>query len=396
MPGFTNLQWERIDAKLASSPARFGCPIKRDDSVIIGSFNALKLGKGTNSAKKWAFLERFCSRYDLLSVQEVMDELSGIRRLRDELGPSFKLIVSDTTGAFPGMRGLRERLAFLYRPSRISLEELAGDISYDRSHVVSKLRENIDTWQQFFKDIDDENRVREQEGKRKKGLSDYEHPVFSTFIRTPHCAAFAIKGKNGAEPIEFLAVNAHTLWGKGKGERDREFFALLEWVIQRAKSSDRMYFKNIVIMGDLNLNFDDPQTKLSDVIKKLIELESTLLTGQDAARANFPFLDVHPDETALFHTNARSNQTFDHVAFFIDKDEQRLPTSNLNQTAGQNGPNGYDFGVFDFVDLFSEALHDRPFDELTASQQKTILKKTHEDVSDHMPIWVRIPIPSSP
>lgn len=395
MAGFTDLQWEKIDAKLAANPGRFGCPIRRAGSVILGSFNALKIGKANDSSKKWDFLKRFCSRYDLLSVQEVMDQLDGIRRLRDELGSDFKLIVSDTTGAFPGMRGLRERLAFLYRPSRVTLEELAGDITYDRSHVVAKLRENMDIWTKFFKDIDVENKERDAQGKRRKGLSDYEHPVFSTFIRTPHCAAFAIAGKNGAKPIEFLAVNAHTLWGKGKDERDREFFALLEWVIQRAKSSNRMYFKNIVVLGDLNLNFDSPQTKLSDVVKKLIELDSTLLTGQEAARANFPFLDVHPDETALFRTNARRNQTFDHVAFFIDKNEFGLPLSAANQTAGHNGPNGYDYGVFDFVNLFSEALHDKPIDDLTESQLETILEKARADVSDHMPIWVRIPIPGA-
>ena len=80
MAGFTDARWQIINNKLSQNPARFGCPVRRDDSVVIGSFNALKLGKATNAAKRWEFLERFASRYDLLAVQEVMDDLSGIRR----------------------------------------------------------------------------------------------------------------------------------------------------------------------------------------------------------------------------------------------------------------------------------------------------------------------------
>jgi hypothetical protein len=133
MTGFTELRWQAFFDELSSNPKRYGLPIRRDDSVLLGSFNALKLGKATNSAKRWDFLTNFFSRCDLIAVQEVMDELNGIRRLHDSLGPSFKLLVSDTTGAFPGMRGLRERLALFYRPSRIELKELVSDITYDRS-----------------------------------------------------------------------------------------------------------------------------------------------------------------------------------------------------------------------------------------------------------------------
>ena len=393
MVGFTNSQWQKIEHKLRHNPARFGMPIRRSGSVIIGSFNALKLGKDTNSAKRWDFLKRFASRCDLLAVQEVMDELSGIRRLHQSLGTSFKLVVSDTTGAFPGSKGLRERLAFLYRPSRIELKELVSDITYDRSVIAKSLRENVSLWTQFFDDIDEENERRRQQDERAKSLSDFAHPAFLTFIRTPHCASFSIRGKNGADPIEFLGVNAHTLYGNSKEERSREFFALLDWIIQRAKSSKRMYFKNMIVMADLNMEFNNAENKYSDIIQKLHQLDSTLLTGQSAARANFPFLDVHPEERALFRTNARKNETFDHIAFFIDRKEKGLPKTDMNQVAGQNGANGYDYGVFDFVELCAQAIHGTSFYLLTAAKRKDLLRRAKADVSDHMPVWVRVPVP---
>jgi hypothetical protein len=395
MSGFTEQNWQAIEAKLNQNPEKYGCPIRRQDSVVIGSFNALKLGRDGDEVKRWDFLKRFVSRFDLLAVQEVTDDLAGIRRLHDMLGPSFELIVSDTTGAVPGSRGLRERLAYFYRPERIKLKELASDITYDRSVVIKTLKEDIDVWKKFFVDLDKTNKQRVLEGKKKYGLSDVEHPKFLTFIRTPHCASFSISGRNGVNPVEFLALNAHLLYGKSEDERTREFFALLDWLVQRAKQSKRMYFKNMVLMGDLNMDFESANSRYSDIVKRLHDLESNLLTGQSAARVNFPFLNVHPDQVSLFNTNARKTETFDHIAFFIDRNETGLPFDTDNQNAGQGGTNGYDFGVFDFSELFSQAVHGKSFHGLTNSQISGIFSKAKADVSDHMPIWVRIPIPGT-
>ena len=395
MPGFSDQRWQSIHAKLSQHPSRFGFPVRRHDSVVIGSFNALKLGKATNTAKRWDFLKRFASRFDLLAIQEVTDDLAGIRRLHESLGPSFELLVSDITGAAPGSRGLRERLAYFYRPARIELKELVSDITFDRSVVVKTLQQDINAWKKFFTDFKKKNDKRVQLGKKRLGLSDVTHPRFLTFIRTPHCASFSILGKDGADSVDFLAINAHTLFGDSKKERTREFFALLDWLVQRAKQSKRMYFKNMIVLADLNMEFDDADNRFSDIVKRLHDLESNLLTGQTAARVNFPFLDVHPAETSLFSTNARRNQTFDHIAFFIDKKEKGLPLNSQNQVAGQTGPNGYDYGVFNFSELFAQSVHNTSFNQLTASERKALLSKAKADVSDHMPIWARIPIPGA-
>jgi hypothetical protein len=143
------------------------------------------------------------------------------------------------------------------------------------------------------------------------------------------------------------------------------------------------------------MDFESPESRYSDIVKLLIELNSNLLTGSSAARVNFPFLDIHPDQSMLFNTNARKTETFDHVAFFIDKNETGLPQEDKNQQAGQDGPNAYDYGVFDFPELFAQALHGKSFYQLSKSQINKIFSSSKADVSDHMPIWVRIPVPGS-
>ncbi|MEO1407193.1 MAG: hypothetical protein AAFV54_12005, partial [Pseudomonadota bacterium] len=275
------------------------------------------------------------------------------------------------------------------------LKELVSDITYDRSIITRNLRNDIDLWKQFFKDIDDENAQRVAQGKKPKGLGDFTHPAFLSFIRTPHCASFSIKAKGTAKPVDFLAVNAHTLFGNSKTERNREFNALLDWLVKRAKASKRMYYKNMILLADLNMQFNDADAKYSDIVIRLLELNSNLLSGQNAARVNFPFLNVHPSQTNLSHTNARSTETFDHIAFFIDKNEKGLPKTEANLDAGKKTSNDYDYGVFDFTELFSEALHDKPFLSLTKTQRNSLMSKTRADVSDHMPIWARIPIPGA-
>ena len=86
----------------------------------------------------------------------------------------------------------------------------------------------------------------------------------------------------------------------------------------------------------------------------------------DGKRGQYPFFqNVHPDQVSLFNTNARKNETFDHVAFFIDKNEAGLPLDTKNQQAGQSGPNGYDYGVFDFSELFAQAIHGKSFFEFS-------------------------------
>ena len=54
--------------------------------------------------------------------------------------------------------------------------------------------------------------------------------------------------KNGAGPIEILAVNAHLLYRNKKSECTRELLALSEWLVLRAKSRHRMFFKNMILM----------------------------------------------------------------------------------------------------------------------------------------------------
>jgi endonuclease/exonuclease/phosphatase family metal-dependent hydrolase len=378
-------QWKKVNKVLDADPARYGMPERVYGSAVLGSFNIRKLGaERKRDDATWQFLGRLCRRIDLLAVQEVMDDLSGLMRLKDEMGPEYHVVVSDKTGAFPGNLGLNERLAFIYRSSLVRRAAVVSDVTYDRSKVHEVLLENFHDISQAVQNYRDKL-ARFAQGKLKN-KPKFQPPVFLSFIRQPYGVSFQLVGHPDTEPYEFMAVNAHLIFGE-MGDRKREFNALMDWIIGREKQSTGTLFPGLFLLGDLNLDFDDPATDIGDINKYLQPIANKM--GEPISVA-FPFLEKHPQQKTVFRTNARQKQTFDHIGLFYRAN--RVPKEIRERPAGSN-PRGPDYGVINFVNLFSKALHGVDFAKLPVSKKKAFYALFEHSVSDHMPIWLRIPLP---
>ena len=368
-------EWRRINARLNEDPDRHGLPQRRDGSVLLGSFNIRKLGDPDNrSDGEWEFLAKACASFDLLAVQEIMSDLGGLRRLRAEMadharsdGEGFAAVVSDETGAFAGERGLRERLGFVYRWPLVERMEIASDLTYDRSRTLRTLAEHKAELTAALQASDDPG--------------EFDPPFFVTFARQPHGVAFRV---NAAQPYEFMAVNAHLIYGNRIDDRRREFTALVDLLKSRLAEDSST---SLILMGDLNLDFDKPDSDRDRIDRQLKDLDASL----DAAGAhiNFPFLDVHSGNTEVFRTNARQSQTYDHIGLFAR--DPRLPKhdQNANMPLAAIGP---DYGVFDFMALFSEAIHDKAWTDITDAERRQLWAKAEHSLSDHLPLWLRLPL----
>jgi hypothetical protein len=203
-------------------------------------------------------------------------------------------------------------------------------------------------------------------------------------------------------PLPFLAVNTHLLYDKGKIERKWESYALLDWLVYRSQAIERMYHTNMILLGDLNLEFNNATTKRKEIDDRLCKLNDEDRASVEAATVNFPLLSVHPSRAALpqkdrlFRTNARSNQTYDQIGFFAVPGESRLPFPEPNSKAGSHGPTGYGYGVFYFTDLIAKTPHNKDsFVTLTKTQRDSLISRANADISDHLPAWTRIPLPSA-
>lgn len=346
MPGhFTADEWRLINTKLDATPERFGFPTRREGSVLLGSFNIRKLGNPDNRTEdEWAFLARVCAQFDLLGMQEIMSDLAGLRRLRKELeahvdtrSEGFALVVSDETGAFVGDRGLRERLGFLYRWPVVERGEIASDLTYDRTKTFKAL-------------VDNRTALIEALESCGGDVREFNPSFFVTFARQPHGVAFRI-GQGKQRPYEIMAVNAHLIFAGRVDERRREFTALMDLLKSRLGDDDNI---NLILTGDLNLDFDNPDTDRDRIDEQIKDLNDTL-TG-NGSHINFPFLDAHKDQDDVFRTNARRSETYDHIGLFAH--DTRLPSYDENELMPRTAV-GPDYGVFDFMELFADAIYDK-------------------------------------
>ena len=183
-----------------------------------------------------------------------------------------------------------------------------------------------------------------------------------------------------------MAINAHLYYGNYIDDRRQEFNALVDWIMHRFKTESHAYFSNFILMGDLNLDYDNPATDRARVEQRIKSLNGEL----EGANVNFPFLDVHPGRQEVLRTNARMSETFDQIGLF--NRDLRLPTYLDNATMGTQ-TRGPDYGVFEFGNPFSEAILGRPYQEIAAAERSDFTARFEHKVSDHMPLWVRLPLP---
>lgn len=387
---FTTAEWKKINATLKEDPVKFGLPSRIYGSVVLGSFNIRKLGSARKrNALTWKFLADTCRQFDLLAIQETQDNLGGLQKIMELLGPDFGLTISDATGAFPGGRGLAERFAFIYNRRLVERTELATDITYDRTEVIRTLTSSgdgiltvIKRQEKYLKAVKAWKEADKKGGKPKKPKqSELNIPVFMTFIRQPFCVGFRIKGHPGTNPYEFMAVNAHLNYGDPDHDPIQEFHALTDWIYARV-GQKKAYHPYFILLGDLNMDYDKPKTdkiKLTERIKVLNRKTGNITV-------NFPFLNRHRGCRTPFRTNARLTQTYDHIGLFFEG-KCWLPSFEINTTEMGKKPTGPDFGVFNFVDLFTTAL------KIDKGDRKQFVKRFEHKVSDHMPIWLRLPLP---
>lgn len=386
---FTKADWKKINKELKQNGSAYGLPNNTEENLIIGSFNIRKLGSADSRNKEeWEFLAEVCCHFDLLAIQEVMDDLAGLKKLKAlmlEKNPDYRFLISDATGAFPGESGLTERLCFVYDLKYVQREEVASDVTYDRSKLIATLFERMDDINDAF--LGFTKKMQSYQSGLTKTKPTIQMPVFLSFIRQPYCVAFRLGKPGSSDPYEIMAINAHLLFGQYMSDRMQEFDALMEWIIERVKEDNKTYYDNFLLLGDLNLNFDNPERDIQNITQYLKDFDAK---SGDQFSVNFPFLDPHPSQNDVWRTNARKSETFDQIGFFFN--DSRMPDYRQNDVAG-TVENGFDYKIFDFVELFAVATQGKTVAQMSKEELKAFFPKFEHKVSDHMPAWVQLPLP---
>ena len=191
-----------------------------DRNLLIGSWNIRGFGpvhetwrdvpdKPTRNLRSLVYIAEIIKRFDVIAIQEVKADTSGIRLLLNEfLGSNWGLIVSDVSA---GSKGNNERLAFIYDKRRVVPSGLAGEI-------VLPAEAGGNPAQQFD--------------------------------RTPYIVGF----QAGSE--RFSLLTAHIRYGKRPDDRIGEIRSLSNYIAHeiRDRATAGGEEKNLIVLGDFNID----------------------------------------------------------------------------------------------------------------------------------------------
>jgi hypothetical protein len=245
---------------------------------------------GERIPESFYYIAEIVDHFDVVAIQEVREDLRGLKRLLAILGGWWKYVVTDVT---IGSSGNGERLALVYDSRKISFSGLAGEI------VLPDL-------------------------KGKPALQ---------FARTPFVCGF----KAGWSSFSLCTV--HVYYGTDKKDDPRrvsEIRALAKVLAARGKADPRRISEpeNLVLLGDFNIFSRNDVTfqaltKAGFTIPR--ELQSIPGTNVDKNK--------HYDQIAFMARPSRFDATgkagvFDYYQYVFREDQQREYATLIKATGG--------------------------------------------------------------
>ncbi|HUJ92765.1 MAG TPA: endonuclease/exonuclease/phosphatase family protein [Gaiellaceae bacterium] len=199
-----------------------------DRNLLVGTWNIRVFGDVTKSwhsgkgdaimrdLRDVCLIAEIVSRFDVVAIQEVRDNLRGLRYLLKRLGPDWGFTLTDVT---QGNAGNGERLAFVFDTRRVTPSGLACEL------------------------------VEPEDGTVPKGAFARQ------FARTPYAVSFVSAGQT------FILVTLHVTYGKNATGRIPELKAIAQWLSGWAEQ-EADWHHNVIALGDFNIDRDgDPLYK---------------------------------------------------------------------------------------------------------------------------------------
>src|SRR5262245_18007982 len=99
------------------------------ETLLLATWNLREFGRnqkyGQRLPESFQYIAEIVSRFDLVAIQEVHQNLHDLRRLMRILGDWWSYIVTDVT---PGRSGNQERIAFVFDTRKVKFDGLAGEL----------------------------------------------------------------------------------------------------------------------------------------------------------------------------------------------------------------------------------------------------------------------------
>lgn len=307
-------------------------------TLLLATWNIREFGTtkyGGRSLEAYYYIAEILSKFDLIAIQEVREDLSALKKLLSILGKHWSYIFTDVT---EGSQGNGERLAFVFDTRKVRFGGLAGETvlpPFEKKDPVT-------------------------------GQTIYE-PV-KQLARTPYLCGFETGW------IHFQLSTVHILYGSSAAndpDRVEEIKAIATTLAKRADGKYR-WSNNMVLLGDFNIyspkdetyhEIEDAGFIIPDDLKKL--------PGSNVPKNKFYDQIAFKVKPGQFETTGRAG-VFDYYRFVYTLEEEALYAKEMGAAY-----------------LKTAAGKKR------TQAGKTTYYKTYwrtYKMSDHLPMWVEISI----
>jgi len=221
MPNYTSIKAMKNDeerVRITDKLLKLRAQLDRDippksatDTLLLATWNIREFANNRRT-ESLHYIAEIISRFDLVAVQEVSSDMTGLKKVISLLGHNWDYIVTDST---EGNAGGWERMAFIYDKCKVFFRNMAGELVLPDKNLI---------------------------GEKKL-----------QFARTPFSVAFQ------ASWFRFVLATVHILYGsssKNDPQRVAEIDAVADFLRRRADREDVSY----ILLGDFNIFGTDDST----------------------------------------------------------------------------------------------------------------------------------------
>ncbi|MDH6306596.1 endonuclease/exonuclease/phosphatase family metal-dependent hydrolase [Parabacteroides sp. PF5-5] len=184
-----------------------------EESLLLATWNIREFGNNRRTESLY-YIAEILSRFNLIAIQEVSSNMSGLEKVMNILGHGWDYIVTDST---EGSAGGSERIAFVYDTNKVFFRKMAGEIVLPQDKLIQ---------------------------------GEYQ------YARTPFCVALQ------AGWFKFHLAMVHIYYGKSSGvdpRRVAEIDSIAKFLTKRSKKEDTSY----ILLGDFNIPKCGDETMLA-------------------------------------------------------------------------------------------------------------------------------------
>lgn len=342
----------------------------RNSTVVLGTFNIRNFDdnrfmNGKRTDEDLFYLAEIISRFDVVAVQEVCDDIKPLKRLMRILGRDYDFIVTDPT---EGKSGNDERLGFIFDTSKVWFRGIAGELVLPDSMQIV------------------------YDGKKLQ------------FSRTPFMCSF----QSGW--FKFMFSTVHIYFGSASGtkyeRRLDEIDKVARFIAKLAKADEQNY----ILVGDFNIKkpgsrgynalekhkfeifqnkvgSNKDQTKFYDQISFRTREDEVCLTETDQSKGVFQFFDSIFREEDFVSYKPELKKTVEAKIVKLEEDieeeKQKLTKTSSDKTK-ERLTKSIAKKKKAVVSWKSHLQNDSKLQEYYLKDWRTF------HASDHLPLWVEL------